>query len=171
MCFGQLPVIAHDPTGQWASLRSDMREWFKSLRSGLGYTTMQTGETHYRVYLLGAWREVPDAAVITEPNRYGPAGLRSRSFWRNGAQLYPLLSSGGRHVIPQQITKPLRSRCLQEARSTTDPRLKAFWAEMAYGKGSLTRTRGRRALLHRLPPGAQRPILAVSRNAAEVPEC
>jgi hypothetical protein len=32
-----------------------------------------TGEMHYPVYLLGAWREVPDAAVITEPNRYGMA--------------------------------------------------------------------------------------------------
>ena len=69
-----------------------MREWFKSLRSGshgtpcceeadgehvadVDWDTQQgsTGETHYRVYLLGAWREVPDAAVITEPNRYGPA--------------------------------------------------------------------------------------------------
>ena len=27
-------VAAHDSTGQWAFLISDMREWFKSLRSG-----------------------------------------------------------------------------------------------------------------------------------------
>ena len=41
------------------------------------------------------------------------------------------------------------ARCLQEARSTTDPRLKAFWAEMAQewqrladeGKGSRANTR------------------------------
>jgi hypothetical protein len=29
--LAQSPVPAHDPTGQWASLSSDMREWFKSL--------------------------------------------------------------------------------------------------------------------------------------------
>src|SRR6516165_544454 len=86
------PARAHDPSGQWASLSSDMREWFKSLRSGshgtpcceeadgehiadVDWDTQEgsTGETHYRVFLLGAWREVPDAAVVTEPNRYGPA--------------------------------------------------------------------------------------------------
>jgi hypothetical protein len=90
--LAQSPLRAHDPTGQWASLGSDMREWFKSLRSGspgtpcceeadgehvadVDWDTQQgtTGETHYRVYLLGAWREVPEAAVIPEPNRYGPA--------------------------------------------------------------------------------------------------
>ena len=31
------------------------------------------GNMHYRVYLLGAWRDVPDGAIITEPNRYGQA--------------------------------------------------------------------------------------------------
>jgi hypothetical protein len=90
--LAQSRVTVHDPTGQWASLSSDMREWFKSLRSGshgtpcceeadgehiadVDWDTQEgsTGETHYRVFLLGAWREVPDAAVVTEPNRYGPA--------------------------------------------------------------------------------------------------
>ena len=27
--LAQSPVGAHDPTGQWAFLSSDMREWFK----------------------------------------------------------------------------------------------------------------------------------------------
>ena len=28
---------------------------------------------HYRVRIYGPWLVVPDAAVITEPNRFGPA--------------------------------------------------------------------------------------------------
>jgi hypothetical protein len=88
--LAQAPVGAHDPTGQWASLSTDMREWFKSLRSGshgtpcceeadgehvadVDWDTHRdgAGDTHYRVYLLGAWREVPEGAIITKPNRYG----------------------------------------------------------------------------------------------------
>ena len=86
------PAQAHDPSGKWAYLSSDMKEWFKSLRSGshgtpcceeadgehvadVDWDTQRdgTGGAHYRVFLLGAWRDVPDAVVITEPNRFGPA--------------------------------------------------------------------------------------------------
>ena len=85
-------VAAHDSTGQWAFLSSDLREWFKSLRSRSHGTPCceeadgehvadvdwdthleGAGNMHYRVYLLGAWRDVPDGAIITEPNRYGQA--------------------------------------------------------------------------------------------------
>ena len=30
-------------------------------------------EGHYRVRIYGEWFVVPDAAVVTEPNRFGPA--------------------------------------------------------------------------------------------------
>ena len=32
-----------------------------------------TQEGHYRVRIYGQWFVVPDAAVVTEPNRFGPA--------------------------------------------------------------------------------------------------
>jgi hypothetical protein len=32
-----------------------------------------TQEGHYRVRIQGEWIVVPDAAVVTEPNRFGPA--------------------------------------------------------------------------------------------------
>jgi hypothetical protein len=47
-----------------------------------------------------------------------------------------LFSARGRYLeatAMQRLKKyeQFAARCLQEARSTTDPRLKAFWAEMA----------------------------------------
>lgn len=33
----------------------------------------QTEGGHYRVRLNGQWIDVPDTALVTEPNRYGPA--------------------------------------------------------------------------------------------------
>src|SRR5262245_46085129 len=92
MCFGPVAIESARSHRTVGFSSSDLREWFKSLRSGshgtpcceeadgehvadVDWDTRQgsTGETHYWVYLLGAWREVPDAAVITEPNRYGSA--------------------------------------------------------------------------------------------------
>ena len=32
-----------------------------------------TKDGHYRVLLHGEWINVPNSAVVTEPNRYGPA--------------------------------------------------------------------------------------------------
>jgi hypothetical protein len=93
LCAGFLPsASAHDPSGQWAYLSNDLKEWFKSLHTGnrgtpcceeadgqhvadVDWDTQKddAGEIHYRVFLLGSWREVPNEAVITEPNRFGPA--------------------------------------------------------------------------------------------------
>jgi hypothetical protein len=39
----------------------------------LGGRREQTENCRYRVRLLGEWIVVPDAAVVTEPNRFGPA--------------------------------------------------------------------------------------------------
>lgn len=68
--------------------RPDLDQWFmhlKSKNSGLCCDFMEakkvadpdwdTKDGHYRVFYEGKWWDVPDAAVVTEPNRYGPALL------------------------------------------------------------------------------------------------
>ena len=64
---------------------SPLKPWFDRLASGKGLccsfadgVTAQdvdwdTQDGHYRVRIYGQWLVVPDAAVVTEPNRFGPA--------------------------------------------------------------------------------------------------
>ncbi|HTV38299.1 MAG TPA: hypothetical protein VMF12_17855 [Xanthobacteraceae bacterium] len=76
-------LLARDD-GRFAN--SPLKAWFDRLASSKGlccsfadgvsiqdvdWDTTQDG--HYRVRLNGQWIEVPDAALITEPNRFGPA--------------------------------------------------------------------------------------------------
>lgn len=48
--------------GQFANANPELRAWFNALKSGNG---------HYRVRIDGEWVNLPDEAVITEPNRVG----------------------------------------------------------------------------------------------------
>ena len=68
------PVLAHDHT------RPDLNKWFESLHSGKGPCCSNADGTalsdvdweikggHYRVRIEGQWIDVPDEAVIKEPN-------------------------------------------------------------------------------------------------------
>ena len=74
---------ARDPDGRYAAQNPELHKWFESLRSGKGPccsdadgtavadVDWETSNGHYRVRLDGEWIEVPDEAVITEPNRIG----------------------------------------------------------------------------------------------------
>jgi hypothetical protein len=87
--------------GQYADTNPDLKAWFDRLRSGKGPccsdadgsavsdVDWESDGGHYRVRLQGQWIEVPDDAVITEPNRvgrtmvwpmYGPLGITIRCF-------------------------------------------------------------------------------------------
>jgi hypothetical protein len=64
---------------------SPLKEWFDRLASrnglccafadgiGLQDVDWDTQDGHYRVRIQGEWLVVPDDAVVTEPNRFGPA--------------------------------------------------------------------------------------------------
>src|SRR5207245_1921189 len=77
----QSPGGARDPDGRYAN--SPLKQWFDSLKSGKGPccsdadgsavsdVDWETKAGHYRVRLEGEWLDVPDDAVITEPNRVG----------------------------------------------------------------------------------------------------
>src|SRR5262249_60771520 len=64
---------------------SPLQSWFDDLASGKGLccsfadgfriddVDWDTQDGHYRVRINGNWIIVPDNAVVTEPNRYGPA--------------------------------------------------------------------------------------------------
>ena len=64
---------------------SPLKPWFDRLTSGQGLccsfadgvkvenVDWDTDNGRYRVRLDGQWIIVPDSALITEPNRYGPA--------------------------------------------------------------------------------------------------
>jgi hypothetical protein len=69
--------------GQFANTNPELKAWFESLKSGKGPccsdadgtavsdVDWQSGNGHYRVRLDGEWIDVPEEAVITEPNRVG----------------------------------------------------------------------------------------------------
>ena len=71
------PALAHDPS------RPDLNHWFDHLTSGRGLccsftdgfavsdVDWESKGGHYRVRLENNWIDVPDNAVITEPNRVG----------------------------------------------------------------------------------------------------
>jgi hypothetical protein len=64
-------------------VHSPLKPWFDSLRSGKGLCCSdadgfavsdpdwESKSGHYRVRIDNEWVDVPDEAVITEPNRYG----------------------------------------------------------------------------------------------------
>jgi len=64
---------------------SPLKEWLDRLASRNGLccafadgvsvqdVDWDTQDGHYRVRIQGEWIVVPDAAVVTEPNRFGPA--------------------------------------------------------------------------------------------------
>jgi hypothetical protein len=69
--------------GQFANANPALKAWFEGLKSGKGPccsdadgtavsdVDWESGNGHYRVRIDGVWVEVPDNAVITEPNRVG----------------------------------------------------------------------------------------------------
>jgi hypothetical protein len=71
------PALAHDPG------HPELGEWFNRLASGRGLccsftdgsavsdVDWESKDGHYRVRLENNWIDVPDDAVITEPNRAG----------------------------------------------------------------------------------------------------
>ena len=76
---------ARDLDGRYAAQNPELHQWFEGLRSGKGPccsdadgsavsdVDWETAGGHYRVRIDGAWVDVPDEAVITEPNRIGRA--------------------------------------------------------------------------------------------------
>ena len=79
-----LPLFARD-RGQFASSTPEMKAWFDALKSGRGPCCSDadgmvvsdgdwdTKHGRYRVRLDGEWIDVPDDAVVKEPNRAGRA--------------------------------------------------------------------------------------------------
>src|ERR1700757_1334668 len=74
---------ARDVDGRYAAQNPELHRRFESLRSGKGPccsdadgsavsdVDWETAGGHYRVRIDGEWIDVPDEAVITEPNRIG----------------------------------------------------------------------------------------------------
>jgi hypothetical protein len=72
---------ARDPDGRYAT--SPLKQWFEQLHSGKGPccsdadgnvvldADWESKDGHYRVRILDKWWDVPDEAVVTEPNRFG----------------------------------------------------------------------------------------------------
>jgi hypothetical protein len=90
-------VQARDLEGRYAS--SPLKPWFESLKSGKGPccsdadgmvladVDWESANGHYRVRIEGAWWEVPDDAVITEPNRAGRTMVWPTYTWLSRGRL------------------------------------------------------------------------------------
>jgi hypothetical protein len=82
MIFVPNPLSARDD-GRFAN--SPLKSWFDQLASGKGLccsfadgvsvqdVDWDSQDGRYRVRLNGQWVIVPDTALVTEPNRFGPA--------------------------------------------------------------------------------------------------
>ena len=66
---------ADDPLKYWFDHLSSGRGMCCSFADGFSVTEVDWDREggHYRVRLHGEWIDVPDIAVVTGPNRYGPA--------------------------------------------------------------------------------------------------
>ena len=83
MMFVANGVSARDPDGRYAN--HPLKQWFDQLASGKGLccsfadgfsvqdVDWDTQDGRYRVRLQGEWVVVPDTALVSEPNRFGPA--------------------------------------------------------------------------------------------------
>jgi hypothetical protein len=82
LLLGLVSQVSHArDDGRYAG--SPLKQWFDSLKSGKGpccsdadgYAVAdpdwESKSGHYRVRIEGEWHDVPDEAVITEPNRAG----------------------------------------------------------------------------------------------------
>ncbi len=79
-----IPSLARDD-GRYAKMDPGMHAWFDRLASGKGLccsfadgfsiadVDWDTKDGRFRVRVDGQWIDVPDTAVVTEPNRFGPA--------------------------------------------------------------------------------------------------
>ena len=77
-------VSARDD-GRYASENPELHKWFDQLASAKGLccsfadgvsvenVDWDTQNGRYRVRMQGQWFVVPDTALVTEPNRFGPA--------------------------------------------------------------------------------------------------
>jgi hypothetical protein len=77
------PMHARDLDGRYTAQNPELHQWFEGLKSGKGPccsdadgtavsdVDWDTHDGHYRVRIDGEWVDVPDEAVITEPNRIG----------------------------------------------------------------------------------------------------
>jgi hypothetical protein len=75
-------ALAHDDV-RWANSNPELKKWFDKLSSKRGPccsdadgfavsdVDWESKDGRYRVWLEGKWYDVPDDAVITEPNRVG----------------------------------------------------------------------------------------------------
>jgi hypothetical protein len=75
--IADMPALAHDAS------RPELNTWFNNLASGKGLccsnndglmvadVDWKSDHGHYQVRIDGAWVDVPDDAVVNEPNRDG----------------------------------------------------------------------------------------------------
>lgn len=80
---GSVVAFGRDLDGRYS--QSPLKQWFDSLKSGKGPccsdadgsavsdVDWESSHGRYRVRLYGEWYDVPDDALITEPNRVGRA--------------------------------------------------------------------------------------------------
>jgi len=89
-------AIGHDKNHP---ITPQQKSWFDSLKSGKGPccadadgnvltdNDWESRDGHYRVFIEGAWYDVPDEAVVKVPNMYGPTMVWPIRIWNMGGGL------------------------------------------------------------------------------------
>ena len=97
--------LAARDDGQYAN--SPLKAWFDKLASGKGLccsfadgvsvqdVDWDTQGGNYRVRINGQWVVVPDTAVVTEPNKFGPAVVWPYQDFQGATQIRCFLPGTG----------------------------------------------------------------------------
>jgi hypothetical protein len=85
LLIGAVPTAYGRDDGQYADMKPEIKAWFNQLASGKGLccsfadgvsipdVDWDTQDSRYRVRLHGEWILVPEAALVSQPNKFGPA--------------------------------------------------------------------------------------------------
>ncbi len=79
-----MAASARDPDGKYSQANPEMHRWFEQLKSEKGElccalsdgntlrdTDWRSQNGHFQVFMENEWVNVPDAAVVKAPNRFG----------------------------------------------------------------------------------------------------
>jgi len=106
IAFLPTTLSAHDD-GHFAASDPALHAWFDKLASGKGLccsfadgvsvtdVDWDTQKGSYRVRINGQWLVVPDAAIVTEPNKFGPAVVWPYQDYNGATQIRCFLPGTG----------------------------------------------------------------------------
>src|SRR6266404_5829426 len=142
------PALAHDAG------HPELNEWFNRLASGRGLccsfadgsavsdVDWESKDGHYRVRLEGRWIDVPDDAVITEPNRAGRTMVWPM-LGTKGDTIRNQMLHAGQHGLGHCQARAQRVRLAVSRNSCTETGTSSYSAKRRRSSSAISRVTSR----------------------------